>query len=154
MPGISVILMYDGIPDCLVEGLMLWKTAPSDTVLFRLFCRISVDKWFVFSDFVEVVEVDEMHDSENQHDDAQFGGRVFDAFCGIAGPLSIFQEQKDEAQVHQVKSHHQKMVDSFGQIFIAFKGVQEKQGPVLMQGAGNPDGHQDCQGEVDEVDPW
>ncbi len=58
------------------------------------------------SHFVEVEHVEEVHGTEDEHYESEFGGGVFNAADEVGRFDSAAQEEQDEADVDEVKAHH------------------------------------------------
>src|ERR1043166_3670806 len=96
-------------------------------------------------------EVEEVHAAENEQHHADLDGECLDAFFGAGDRVAEFEGQADVAEVDEVETDDEQVVDGVGEGFVAVEDVDEEDAAVLMEGASHPDGQCDAECQVNQV---
>ncbi len=92
-----------------------------------------------------------MHSAEDQQDHTHLVAQQFDGCTRRADDGRRLQREGDEADVDQVEAHDQQVIDRVGELGVAMKSVDEKDGSPLVKGAGNPYGQADTDQQINQV---
>src|ERR1051325_1826959 len=96
-------------------------------------------------------EVEEVHPAEDEEHHADLDGESLDALFGAGNDVTKFQGETDVAEVDEIKTDDEQVVDGVGERFVAVEDVDEEDAAVFVEGAGDPDGQGDADGEVNQV---
>lgn len=97
------------------------------------------------------VEIEKVHHAENEHHYPKLAAARFKDALGV-GDLEIeFHVEGYEADVNEVKTDNQQMIDTVGELLVAVKAVDEKDSPALVQRPRDPDGQRNGDSEIDSV---
>ena len=96
-------------------------------------------------------QIEEVHDAEDDENQADFGAEDFQGGAGVGGLVAVFQGECDVADVDEVKADDQEVIDRIGQRRVAVKAVHEEDSTVAVQGAGHPDRQTDADDQIREV---
>src|SRR6218665_2462789 len=77
----------------------------------------------------EEVEIEEVHESQHQQHDAHLSTEDLKHTLGSSYRFPCFQVQRDKADVHQIKTHHEQVVDTICQFMISMETLHEKDTP-------------------------
>ncbi len=104
-----------------------------------------------FPNLAEDVDVKQMHHAEHEHHCAHLHARLLDRPSDIpwAGPIS--DVETDEAQVQQVESDDEELIDGISQRLISMEAIHEKDAAILVQGLRHPDRKRDAHGQVAQM---
>jgi hypothetical protein len=100
------------------------------------------------SHFGKDEEIEEVHEAEDQQHATDFRAEDFEGFFAVAGCATVFKGQADVANVDQIKTDDQEMIDGIGEPFVPMKAIHKKDPAVFMQSAGDPDREADTDKEV------
>jgi hypothetical protein len=100
----------------------------------------------------EIEHVEEVHPAQDEHDNAEFGRDVFDAFNNVGRLGTDTKKEENETDVHEVKADDKEMVHRIGHFLIAGEGLDEKEPAVFVQCARYPDRHPKTDEEIRDVD--
>src|SRR5262245_42286950 len=98
-------------------------------------------------------DVKEMHGAEHEHDHADLATDRFEHLADIDGSDVLLQSKRYVADVDQVKTHHQKVIDRIGQTLVSTERIDQKNAPVFMQRLCYPNGERNAQRDVNNVSP-
>ena len=98
-------------------------------------------------------DVKEMHAAEHQHDDADFATDRFKYFPKICRCNSLFQSERNVADVDKIEANHQEMIDGPGLLCVSVKRINQKNAAILVERLRDPDGERNAQRDVDDVSP-
>jgi hypothetical protein len=96
-------------------------------------------------------EVEEMHSAEHQQNSADLGAQGLDGLLRISGDGAVFQSQCDIADIDEIETHDQEMIDGISEALVSKKTIHEENATVFMQRASDPDGEANADGEVSNV---
>lgn len=117
------------------------------------YCVVGVCIFFLsaFPQAEEDEEVREVHCTEDEYDDAEFGAEKFHESGGRADDGARLEGQGDVPEVDEVESHDEQFVDGVCEGIVAFEDIDEEDATVFEEDICDPDGEADADGEVDEV---
>jgi len=72
---------------------------------------------------VEDVEIHEVHDSQDDEHESDFGTDQFHSLTGVIYELGGAERERDVADVDQVKAHDKQVIDGGGEFPVAMKRV-------------------------------
>lgn len=101
--------------------------------------------------FEKYRHIEEVHNPEDKDDRAHFDAEYLDQLAGIG---DIFRDGEGTycvADVDQIESNQQEIVNRTGQCSIAVENIYEKDFSVAKKSAGYPDGQSDGEGEIKAV---
>ena len=98
----------------------------------------------------EDVEIEKVHGAEHEQHYADFAAQHFEHSLQVRRLLRLAQSEGHVADVDQVKSDPEKVIDGIGQRFIAVKGIDQEEASILVQRPRHPDGQGDADDEVAE----
>jgi hypothetical protein len=104
-----------------------------------------------FAHLGEDGEVEEVHAAEHEEDESDLGAEGLEGFLGVGGAAAVFQGEADVADVDEVKADDEKVIDGIGQLLVPKEAVDKEDASVFVEGAGDPDGEGDTDGEVGEI---
>src|SRR6185369_7862989 len=96
-------------------------------------------------------EVKEVHPAEDEEHHADLDGESFDTLFGSNDCVAEFQGQAHVAEVDQVETDDEQVIDGVGEGFVAVEDVDEEDAAVFVEGTSDPDGQGDADGEVNQV---
>ena len=99
----------------------------------------------------ENVEIEEVHPAQYQQHQPDFRTKRFHGFLGTGCCDPVFQGQRYEADIDEVKPDHQQVVDGIRELFVAEKAVHEKNTAALMERTCHPDGKRDADGQLGDI---
>ena len=99
----------------------------------------------------EYEEIKEVHAAEDEQHHADFDGKGFNALFRRLNGVAEFQSQTDVAEVDQVKADDEQVINRVGEGFVAVEDVNQEDASVFVEGAADPDGQRDAEGQVDQV---
>ena len=99
----------------------------------------------------EDVEIEEVHAAENEQHSSDLGAEDFEHFLKIRGFVAVFQGERHVADVDQVETNDEQVIDGIGQRFIPVEGIDEEEPAVLVQRPRDPNSEGDADDEVEGV---
>src|SRR5690349_11671512 len=96
-------------------------------------------------------EVEEVHPAEDEEHHADLDGESLDALFGGGDGVAQFQGQADVAEVDEVETDDEEVVDGVREGLVAVEDVDEKDAAVFVERASDPDGQRDAERQVNQV---
>ena len=101
--------------------------------------------------FEKYRHIKEVHDPEDKDDGSHLDAEYLDQLPGIGDIVGDGEGTYRVADVDQVESNQQEVVNCISQYGIAVEDIYEKDFPVAEKSAGYPDGQSDGEGEIKAV---
>ena len=92
-----------------------------------------------------------MHDAENDEDNADFIAFDLDDLAQGGKGVGGFERESYVADINELETDDEEVIDGVGEFFVTVEGVDEEDSAVFVEGASDPDGEGDADGEVAEV---
>ena len=70
---------------------------------------------------------------------------------GRADDVAELQGQADVTEVDEIEADDEQVIDGVGEGFVAVEDVDEEDSSVFVEGASDPDGQGDADGQVNQV---
>ena len=96
-------------------------------------------------------EVEEVHPAKDEKHHADLYRQGFNALLSCCDGVPELQGQSNVAEVDQVKTDDEQVIDRIGEGFVAVEDVDEKDAAIFVEGAGDPDGQGDADSQVNHV---
>ena len=92
-----------------------------------------------------------MHATEDDKDNADFSGEILYCADDVFGMSTILEEHHNEAEVHEVKSDAEQVVDCPSHLGVSVESIDEEDPAGFVEGLRDPDRHGDGRGNVERV---
>ncbi len=94
-----------------------------------------------------------MHSAQDEQDDPDFAAQHFKDAAQIMRRVWFRQSESDKADVDEIKTENEQMIDRIGERFIAVECIDEKNTPVFVQRVRGPNGQANADDEINEIGP-
>ena len=98
---------------------------------------------YFFSEAEENVEIEKMHGSQYQDNEAYLDAQLFYYLLNIIDAGGYLQSINCITKVDKIKTHQQQVVHAVGQFFVAMKNIYQKYFTIFKQRTGHPNGKAD-----------
>ena len=103
------------------------------------------------SDFVENVEVEQMHDPEAEHHSSDLHAGFFQHASGIGWAHTVADIESNESEVDEIKPDDEEVVHRVGEFFVPAETVHEEDASVSMQGFGHPERQRNADRQIAQM---
>lgn len=104
-----------------------------------------------FAQLEEHEHVEEMHATEYQDDSPHLNAELFYQVAYVRNIIRDGERIYGIADVHEIESYEQQVVDGIRQLLVAMEDVDKKDLPVAEQGTSHPDGEDERKNKISDV---
>ena len=106
------------------------------------------------ADAIEDVQIEEVHAAEYEQNKSDFERQVFDCTLDTKNFGANLKVECDVAQIDEIESYHEKLIDRTRQPFVSAEGIFQKGLPVFEKSPGYPYRQSYADQQVAEIGPY